>query len=300
MIFASVIPYFTLPPIGVGDLKLQPFGIAVATGVLVGSHLTRRYAEKNDLSVDVITRMIPWLVIVGFPLAHWFDVFTYQPAALLEDPWLFFKIWQGISSVGGMLGGVVGFLLFFHYYRREGHSRMRYADACAIGMVSAWVFGRLGCTIVHDHPGQPSEFLLAIEFKDGIARHDLGFYEFLWLITICTVVFILARNKDRPRGLLIAVLPLMYGPVRFAFDFLRVGAAEGGDARYFGLTPAHYMSIVIFFTGAALLWFSLKHGRDPLPDPVEKDEAEQDEEPQQRQASAAQKQKGKKKRKKRK
>jgi phosphatidylglycerol:prolipoprotein diacylglycerol transferase len=269
---AGVIPFFTIEPIDIFGLKLQPFGILVATGVLFGAHLVRRYAEKHKLDLDVIQTMTAWTVIPGFLGAHFFDLIFYHPENVAEDPLIIIKLWAGISSVGGMLGGLIGFSWYHHRVRKKPEDILRYSDAALYGIVPAWVFGRVGCTIVQDHPGAPSDFPLAMTFKDGVARHNLGFYEMLWLVVIATVIFIIARNyKSRPAGFIAALAPTMYGPGRFMLDFLRAPKAEGGDIRYLGLTPAHYVSIGFAAMGALLLWYAYARRQDPVGDYVEPD-----------------------------
>lgn len=49
-----------------------------------------------------------------------------------------------------------------------------------------------------------------------------------------------------------ALLPLLYAPPRFMFDFLRAPVSDGGDPRYGGLTPAQYGSIVLVIVGVVL------------------------------------------------
>jgi phosphatidylglycerol---prolipoprotein diacylglyceryl transferase len=266
---AAVLPYFTIPPLDLGFVEIQPFGIMVAAGVLLGAHLCRRYADKQGLDPDAVQSLIAWTVITGFIISHVFDVFAYQPEKLLTDPLLLFKVWAGISSVGGQMGAVIGFLLYFRFHRDKGYSKLQFADAIAMGTVPGFVLGRAGCAIVHDHPGLPSDFFLAFQFPDGVARHDLGFYEMLWLIVMTAIIYTVAAvYKARPRGLLIALMALLYGPVRFLLDFLRAAPAEGGDPRYLGLTPGHYVSVGISAVGVFILWYVYAHRNDPLPTPA--------------------------------
>ena len=44
-------------------------------------------------------------------------------------------------------------------------------------------------------------------------------------------------RKSRPDGFYVALLPIVYTPCRFYFDFLRAPVDDGGDIRYAGLTP---------------------------------------------------------------
>src|SRR5262249_35799694 len=59
--------------------------------------------------------------------------------------------------------------------------------------------------------------------------------------------------RPRPPGTSVAVLALLYAPVRFFLDFLRQTDLPGADARYLGLTVAQYGCIVLAGIGIALL-----------------------------------------------
>ena len=56
------------------------------------------------------------------------------------------------------------------------------------------------------------------------------------------------RRRPLPAGALMGLVSLCYGVGRFGLDFLRVG-----DARYSGLTPAQYGSIVLLLVGMWVL-----------------------------------------------
>jgi phosphatidylglycerol:prolipoprotein diacylglycerol transferase len=297
---ASVLPNVNIPPIDLGLFELQPFGILVATGVLLGAHLVRKYGDKNELDQDILQGLIGWSVVGGFLGAHLFDVAFYQPGAVAEDPLILVKIWSGISSFGGMIGATVAWFLYFRVHHLE-QSRLTYADPFALGFLPGLAFGRLGCTLVYDHPGIESDFFLAMDDQAGIARHNLGFYELLWCIVITVVLLrVAARWHKRPRGVIVAIACAMYGPVRFGLDFLRVGAADGGDQRYFGLTFAHYTSLALAATGFALLWYAFKHRYDPEPQPQLVPVREEAPEPMPRAVASKNKKKSKKGKKKRK
>ena len=129
-----------------------------------------------------------------------------------------------------------------------------WCDLGAWGLTFSWMMGRIGCASVHDHPGALSDWALAISNwpPEMVSRHDLGFYEAIWWVVICSAMLLLDR-KPRQKGFYLAVVPIMYAPARFTLDFLRVGPELGGDVRYFGLTPAQYFSIGIFIVGLYFL-----------------------------------------------
>ncbi|MGH9887427.1 MAG: prolipoprotein diacylglyceryl transferase family protein, partial [bacterium] len=162
------LPYFHLGSLDVG-VPIQAFGMLVAAGVLIGAALLRRYAEWHGVSDDHIRGLITWLLISGFLGAHEFDVIAYQwdrigdtttvtpagwwflPEAMWPSNWpLGLRIWDGISSYGGFIGGALGFALYVWWKRLPARL---FADVTMIGLLPAFSIGRLGCTVVSDHIG---------------------------------------------------------------------------------------------------------------------------------------------------
>jgi phosphatidylglycerol---prolipoprotein diacylglyceryl transferase len=123
---------------------------------------------------------------------------------------------------------------------------LSFFDIAAFAFSFAWIFGRTGCALAHDHVGIESTSFLAVRFPSG-PRYDLGLLELFWTIAICAI-FLRLDRKPRPTGFFLAAFLVLYAPVRFALDTLRVG-----DERYFGWTPGQYASIAAIFVGILLL-----------------------------------------------
>ena len=262
----AAIPYFTLPTIPLGPIDLQPFGILVATGVLFGSWIIRKRAEYLLLDEDKIRSMVGWIAVFGFAGAHIFDTLFYQWDKLVDDPLLLIKIWEGISSYGGFIGALVGFFAFAHVHKID---KLAYADALVWGGLPGFTFGRLGCTIVHDHPGRATDFFLAIEYPASRgaslqgARHDLGLYELMFLLLLIFALWVVARGWRRRIGFAIGFTWINYGIVRFFLDYLRLNEH---DPRYFGLTFAQYVSVfTVIFAGSVMWWVYHRQPAAPLP-----------------------------------
>ena len=239
-----LIPWFKLEGWHIPGLPesfaIQPFGMLVAIGVLLGIRTTERRAGRLGLKPEVITDFISHVVIIGFIGSHIFDRVTYYPEMVLKEPWDLLMPWRSLSSYGGFLFAVVG--AFVWKARRKLDITIP-LDQVAFGMPVGWVFGRTGCFVVHDHPGSITDFFLAVDNYQyhGLPtapRHDLGLYEVFWSAAMILLFFTLDR-KPRPHGFFIAVIGLCYSPFRFGLDFLREA-----DATYFGLTPAQYACVV--------------------------------------------------------
>jgi phosphatidylglycerol---prolipoprotein diacylglyceryl transferase len=273
---AAALPYFHLGYIDLG-LHIQAFGIIVATGVLIGAALLRRYAEWHGVSDEHIRGITGWVTVAGFIGAHVFDVLAYQWHELMNDPLLFLKVWDGISSYGGFIGGAVGFAIYVWWKRLPPRL---FADITVVGLLPAFSIGRIGCTVVSDHIGaavDPSKWysFLAMDYPRAenlahLAEHypgtsefirawNLGLIEFLYLVPVNIIILWLAfRSSKRPNAGLIPVLTgVLYAPVRFGLDFLR---PEETDPRYLGLTFAQWASIVAFGVAVYVAFRVLKHG----------------------------------------
>jgi len=265
-----MIPYFNIDRLpSLGPLKIHVFGILVATGILVGSKLTRDRARELGLTDEKTGSMITTILICGFLFSHWFDVFAYQMSG--ESPTLWQWLWPfaGISSYGGFMGAVGG-LFWWCYYdikpaefsikkRKVPEQVMKYADSLAFGLAAGWAFGRMGCFTAHDHPGRITNFFLGVKYPEGV-RHDLGLDEALFALAL-SILFAILSTRARRVGFYAAIACTFYGPVRFALDFLRVEGIPGADPRYVGLTPAQYGAIAVFLTGLAIAWRITRPGR---------------------------------------
>ncbi|HLL54625.1 MAG TPA: prolipoprotein diacylglyceryl transferase family protein [Myxococcaceae bacterium] len=250
-----VLPYFAPPSIPiVGSLKLEPFGIFAAAGIYLAASLAARMAKKQGEDVLPLLDYAPWGVGGGIVMGHFVHLFLYHPEELwgkvlwgseaLGTAWQILRVWDGLSSFGGLLGGVIAAAI---YFRVKGISFWRYADAFALGVAPGWGVARVGCFAVHDHPGTRSDFFLAVDFPGG-PRHDLGLYDALALFAFAGVLFAL-RRAGAMTGRLLPLLAVMYGIQRFFTDFLRATDVVYRDKRYFDLTPAQYGCILLVIFG---------------------------------------------------
>ena len=221
-----------------GPVTLAPFGPLVSLGVLFGIHLMHRWADRFGLVWEDVFAAVGWMLVVGFVGSHVLDVALYQPQRFFE-PSVLLDFRSDYSSFGGFVcGGVTAAIAF----RRHGVPLLRGLECTLYGFIGGWLFGRLACFSVHDHPGLETTFPLGVSMG-GVVRHDLGLYELLYTVVLFAVVRLGTRVR-RPDGWVVAVAATSYAPVRFALDFLRVR-----DATYAGLTPAQWACIPLLAIG---------------------------------------------------
>ncbi|MEB2311611.1 MAG: prolipoprotein diacylglyceryl transferase [Sorangiineae bacterium] len=233
------------PPV---PFSIKPFGTLVAIAVYLGAYLAIREGKRRGLSERALTSFIFWVVVAGFVGGHVLDTLFYYPGRVLSDPASLLRLWDGLSSFGGFIGALCGVMLWKWRYRV---GVLPYADVVASAFPAAWVFGRAGCAVAHDHPGLRSAAWFAVQYPDG-GRFDLGLYEMLLTIPLA-IVFLLLRRKPRPWGFYLAVMSIAYAPVRFGLDFLRARDVEVPDERYLGLTPAQWACFGLLAVGVTLL-----------------------------------------------
>ncbi len=257
------IPWFKLEGINIPgtQIGIQPFGVLVAIGVLAGARVSEWRAKRLGLKHDLVADGIAHIVISGFLLGHIFDVVTYYPEKILEAPWELLMPWKSLSSYGGFFGATLGGL-FWRW--RRGFPLTPVMDQVGFGMPLGWFFGRMGCFVVHDHPGSITDFPLAVNNYQypGLPtapRHDLGLYEVIWSAAVM-LLFLWLDRKPRPYGFFMGWIAILYAPVRFGLDFLREV-----DRSYYGLTPAHYSSVFALGLGIYLLWSAYKRPLTKLP-----------------------------------
>lgn len=253
-----MIPYFTFVSFGVGPVRIQVWGLFVALGILTASFVGRREAKRRGLDADRFLDLATWTIIAALVGGRLMHVFAYEPAAYLAAPWRILKFWEGgLSMTGGLLFGALTVLL---YSRRHQLPFLAYADVAAFVLPLGDGIGRLGCFLIHDHPGVASDLFLAVRFPGGPALDHglllslLGFLMFGLFLSLAHF-----RPTVRQGGFLPLYL-VIYGAARFLLDFYRTWAPGLADTRYFFLTPAQYGSLIMIAIG---FWLAVARRERP-------------------------------------
>lgn len=280
-----MIPFIHIPDFHIGPVPLHPFGILVATGVLAGTAVTTRRARTLGYDVVKLNSFVTWMLVSAFVLSHMLDQIFYHWQELVKAPWSLFTLWTGLSSYGGFVGAIVGIVAWKYFVIEDGRLRKRarpspilpFADLVLSCFPIGWMFGRMGCASVHDHLGATAApgTWIAVEAPTGARdevtdhfgfidfthghhlRFDLGLLEMIFTV-ILAASFALTWRRRLPIGTYAVVSALAYAPVRFAMDFLRIPESEGGDTRYWGLTPAQYGCFLLFAFGIYMIFFVRK------------------------------------------
>ena len=267
-----MIPYFTIPSIPIGDMRLDAWTILVVVALFAAIEFNRARAIRLGLSVKVTVDAGVVAILSGFVGAHIIHMVAYNLPTLAENPITILPWYGGYSSIGGFFGAAIGIPL---YLKLKKVPAWAYADNMCIGFILGWFCGRVGCFTAHDHKGRLSEFLLAVDFPGG-ARHDLGLYEALFTLGLLCLFIFLDGRREWFHGFFTGLVMVLYAPVRFGFDFLRATDLEAtmdkrSDVRLLGLTPAQFGAIGLFLLGLWILSTRSKRGRQDTSDEAKRD-----------------------------
>lgn len=235
-----MIPYIEATHFSLGPLTIQVWGMFVAAAFLIGTFVAARRAKRLKLESDHVWNMAFWMFLAAMIGSRAWHVIAYNPSYYLVHPLeALDPRTPGYAIFGGFMGAVV---VFWYYTRKHALRWMEYADAMIWGVPLACGVGRIGCFLIHDHPGTLTHAITGVRYPDGEVRHDLGLY--LSLVGFAgAIAFLILDKKPRPKGFWIGSFMLIEALSRFWLDGLRIG-----DARYAGLTPTQWLAIPLFWT----------------------------------------------------
>lgn len=255
-----MIPYFQINSFAFGPLNIQVWGLLVSAGLLVGIFFAKYLVKKYVYAWTVVLDIVIWATFGGLIGARLFHVVFYEPAFYLAHPAEIYRLWHGgASSLGAFFGAAVTLYIFAKVRDFSWPEILPYLDLVTVSFWLAWGIGRLGCFLIHDHPGRLSNFFLAVNFPAG-ARHDLGLYESLLAFIIFVIFYFALPHLAKKRwGLTFMLSFMVYAVVRFFLDFLRATDLVGADVRYAYLTPAQWGMLAIFsILTVCLFWGKIR------------------------------------------
>lgn len=240
-----MLPNMSIPPIDFfGLFEIEAFVVLAMIAVFTLCELSYRRAREIGLDTRIMVDGVLCTVATAIIVAHWVALAVYYPEQLLKNPLSLLMVWNGISAFGGVLGGFLG---AFIYFRIKKVPLVPYLEAMLFGLGPAWIIGRLGCTIVFDHPGRATDFFLGMMDVTGVVRHNLGFYEMLLAIVLTAVLY--ALKKVRPfEGFHIVLLISLYAPIRIFLENLRIS-----EITDWSLNFTQYFAIALLGLGAFLV-----------------------------------------------
>jgi phosphatidylglycerol:prolipoprotein diacylglycerol transferase len=154
-----------------------------------------------------------------------------------------------MSWFGGLAGGVGTALVVMWRQRMPIIPTLAAATpALAIGHA----IGRIGCFLVGDDYGRPSDVPWAVAFPRGLPPTDVPVHptQLYEAIALAAVAWLLIRWRRRnvPDAVVLGRYLVLAGSIRFAIEFIRVNVRVVGP-----LTLAHLVSLALMIIGCAML-----------------------------------------------
>src|SRR5579871_5969135 len=148
-----MIPYFPEPELRLGPVDIKAFGALFVIAVLIGGRVMLRRAHRFAIGLEDMFRFCFWMFASGMLGAHVAKMAMDNTGEFLADPTLIVRTSVGIRSLGGLAGGFLGGLLAARFRKLTFAETLLRLDIVAYALPVAWMFGRLGCALAHDHRG---------------------------------------------------------------------------------------------------------------------------------------------------
>lgn len=228
-----------------GGFEITSFGVMVGVGALVGLWLFRRELAASHLPHGAVDGALAGVVagLVGAKLLWTFEHLGEAPTAEL----LLSR--GGLSWFGGLAAGVITALAFF---MARGYPIVPIVAASTPALAVGHAIGRIGCFLVGDDYGRPTDVPWGVAFPQGLPPtvvpvHPTQIYEALALLVLA-VYLIRWRRTGTESDVVLGRYFVLAGVVRFAIEFIRVN-----EPVLFGLTVAHLASLGMMGVGLLLL-----------------------------------------------
>ena len=264
-----------------GGQPITSFGVFMLLAFLTAGYVLRAELQRTNEDPDKAWDFVFMAVIGGILGAKLYYLLLNFPS-LIEDPIRMVFSRGGLVWYGGFL---LATALVIREIRRQGLSVPVMADLIAPALALAYAVGRIGCFLVGDDWGLPTDSFLGVRFPQGAPATTVQNIEQMFGITVdpalieeygnvvpvhptqlyevgmSTLIFFILwriREHGHQKGWLFMLWLGCAGVERFLVEFLRAK-----DDRFFGvLTVAQIISLAIVAVG---VWGVLKTRAAPEP-----------------------------------
>jgi phosphatidylglycerol:prolipoprotein diacylglycerol transferase len=230
----------------IGDVEVTSFGVLVALAAVVGLWLFERERRRSGLPDRTVNAAMAGVFggLAGAKLV-WAIEHTGRAGPFLD----LLLSRGGLSWFGGVAGGLLTGMVVLRRYRLPV---VRVLAAATPALALGHAIGRVGCFLVGDDYGTPSDLPWAVAFPEGLPPtslrvHPTQLYEAAALLPLVWLL-VRWRRQQRPDRVVLGAYLALAGAVRFGIEFLRVREPLLGP-----FAVAHALSLVAICVGLALL-----------------------------------------------
>lgn len=248
-----------MPKIG----PLNSYGFMMMTAFLVAYTLLHRELKRRGKDTNLAVDIVFWAMvggILGSKVYYAIETGTgWENVKALGDlvaglvtfnggriSDALYVLGSGLVFFGGLVGGLLAVTALL---KRKKQSWLEFADMLAPLLILGYAIGRIGCFLVGDDYGVPSQLPWALAFPQGIPPtttpvHPTQLYETGLGLVIFAILWKF-RARTKPDGMLFFVYLVVAGLERFFIEFIRTN-----QTYLLGLTGAQIISLCIITIGA--------------------------------------------------
>lgn len=241
-------------PINFHLFTVQWYGLMWTLSIFGCFFLGRWILAKENLSEENLVLIIQYIFIGAIIGARLGQVFFYQPGYFMAHPIEIFSVWKGgLSSHGGIIGGLVAIYLF-----HLGHPNFKLLwlldrVALIIYLPAALIrFGNLmNSELIGKVTTEPWGFIFPGETE---ARHPVVLYESIcYFILLLIVTQIYRHMGDKRPGFYVAFFFTFTFLTRFLLEFMKVPEAMVGP-----ISSTQLLSIPLILLGIFMFIFTYR------------------------------------------
>ena len=237
----------------IGDLSVSSYGVMMGLAFIAGGFVGRWQFGKRGVRPDFVWGLVIAAIIGGL-LGAKIHYLIIHPEAWPED----ILSRSGLVWFGGMFGALLAAVLVTLVSKQRLGAVM---DGSAFAMAIGYAVGRIGCFLVGDDYGTPTDLPWGMAFPEGspptsVAVHPTQLYETLASLVIFALLLWVFSPRFKREGALVFVYAILAGIERFLVEFIRTN-----DPVALGLTQQQWISIALVVVGIAGTWWLGTRGR---------------------------------------
>ncbi len=260
-----------------GGMPITSFGVMMFLSFLGGAWVLSSQMKQRGFDPELAWDFLLWIALGGILGAK-----LYYNALHLDDlradPLGELTNRAGLVWYGGLIGGIAA---YWWQTKRRNLPLGSMFDATAPALFFAYAIGRMGCFLVGDDYGLPTDSAIGIAFPQGappstagylrsvgadipasvpdsaiLAVHPTQLYEVAAALFLFFIMLRISKNVKLLPGRLFALFLAFYGVERFLVEFVRAKS----DRLVLGLSTSQLASVLLLGI-AAYIW--ARAGRAP-------------------------------------
>ena len=244
--------------IELGPLTIHYYGLIIATGLLLAAMYAMRRAKEFGATEDHVLDGVLWITPFAIVCARiYYCVFSWEMYA--DNPIEVFYIWEGgIAIYGGVIGAVLGMLLFSKWKKVNFFAVL---DLVLLGFLIGQSMGRWGNFFNREAFGSETDIFLRMGLfntrtESWEYHHPTFLYESVWNAAGFVILHFLSK-KRKYDGQVALGYAAWYGLGRSFIEGLRT------DSLYIPGTPIRVSQLLAAVTCAVAVLVLVYKGMKP-------------------------------------